>query len=278
MIPRAHVTAWRAGAPWPSDAQIEQDLVLSRALVEMFSRPAVADVVAFRGGSALHKLFLKQPGRYSEDIDLVQVDEGPIGAAMDSIRSTLDPWLGSPRRNQGQGRATMLYRFETTSRPVQKMRLKVEINSREHFTVFGLIRHRFVVTNPWFSGEASISTYQIEELLGTKLRALYQRKKGRDLYDLWLALTSLEIDDNKVVNCFERYVKHGGVSISRAEFEKNIIAKLKDPAFLDDINPLLPAGVEYSTHIAGALIQDRLVSRLRGEPWKGRARKNAKRG
>jgi len=61
MIPRAHVTAWRASAPWPSDAQIEQDLVLSRALVEMFSRPAVAKVVAFRGGGALHKLFLKQP-------------------------------------------------------------------------------------------------------------------------------------------------------------------------------------------------------------------------
>ena len=61
MIPRAHVTAWRASAPWPTDAQIEQDLVLSRALVEMFSRLAVAETVAFRGGSALHKLFLKQP-------------------------------------------------------------------------------------------------------------------------------------------------------------------------------------------------------------------------
>jgi len=73
LIPRAHVTAWRASAPWPTDAQIEQDLVLSRALVEMFSRLAVAETVAFRGGSALHKLFLKQPGRYSEDIDLVQI-------------------------------------------------------------------------------------------------------------------------------------------------------------------------------------------------------------
>ena len=48
MIPRAHVTAWRASAPWPTDAQIEQDLVLSRALVEMFTRPAVAQALAFR--------------------------------------------------------------------------------------------------------------------------------------------------------------------------------------------------------------------------------------
>lgn len=41
MIPRAHVTAWRAVAPWPADAQVEQDLVLSRALVALYSRPAV---------------------------------------------------------------------------------------------------------------------------------------------------------------------------------------------------------------------------------------------
>ena len=74
MIPRAHVTAWRASAPWPTDAQVEQDLVLSRALVEMFSSADVAQAVAFRGGTALHKIFLGSPGRYSEDNDLVQVD------------------------------------------------------------------------------------------------------------------------------------------------------------------------------------------------------------
>jgi predicted nucleotidyltransferase component of viral defense system len=278
LIPRAYITAWRTSAPWPTDAQIEQDLVLSRALVEMFSQPGVAERVAFRGGSALHKLFLNQPGRYSEDIDLVQIAEGPIGPAIDAIRSALDSWLGAPRRNQGQGRVTMLYRFETTSRPVTKMRLKVEINTREHFTVLGLHRPPFVVKNPWFSGEVRIGTYRLEELLGTKLRALYQRKKGRDLYDLWLALTSLEIDDRKVVKCFERYLEHEGNSISRAEFEKNMIAKLKDAAFVDDIAPLLPVGVNYDATTAGAVIQERLIARLRGEPWKGRGNEKAKRG
>jgi predicted nucleotidyltransferase component of viral defense system len=276
MIPRAHVTAWRASAPWPTDAQIEQDLVLSRALVEMFSRPAVAQALAFRGGSALHKLFLKQSGRYSEDIDLVQIAEGVIGPTIDSIRSTLDSWLGEPRRNQSQGRVTMLYRFETTSKPAQKMRLKVEINTREHFAVLRLQRQYFAVENPWFSGGVNIRTYQIEELLGTKLRALYQRKKGRDLYDLWLALTSLEIDDQKVVSCFEHYLQHDGISVSHAEFEKNLIAKLGDPAFLNDISPLLRAGVSYDSAIAGVLIQKRLVAKLRGEPWKGGGKKNTK--
>jgi len=101
---------------------------------------------------------------------------------------------------------------------------------------------------------------------------LYQRKKGRDFYDLWLALTSLEIDDRKVVKCFERYLDHDGLSISRAEFEKNLAAKLNDPAFLEDITPLLPAGVAYNPTIAGSLIQKRFIDRLRGKPWKGRSR------
>ena len=74
MIPRAHITHWRQIAPWPSDAQVEQDLVLSRAIVELFSDPHIASALAFRGGTALHKLVFETPGRYSEDIDLVQRD------------------------------------------------------------------------------------------------------------------------------------------------------------------------------------------------------------
>jgi hypothetical protein len=73
------------------------------------------------------------------------------------------------------------------------------------------------VQNPWFSGSADLTLYRIEELLGTKLRALYQRRKGRDLYDLWLALTALPIRAERVVECFERYLEHGGVTISRAD-------------------------------------------------------------
>ena len=269
MIPRAHVTAWRATAPWPTDAQVEQDLVLSRALVEMFSSADVAQTVAFRGGTALHKIFLRSPGRYSEDIDLVQVDAGAIGPAVDAIRAVLDPWLDEPGRKQGHGRVTLLYRFESTSRPVQQMRLKVEINTREHFSVLGHHRRAFAVDNPWFSGSADIHTYQPEELLATKLRALYQRKKGRDLYDLWLALRSLMLDDEQVVKCFERYLEEGNTRISRAEFEANLTAKLQMPAFLDDIAPLLPTGAQYDVAGAAVLVRERLIAKLRGEPWKG---------
>lgn len=268
MIPRAQVTAWRATAPWPTDAQVEQDLVLSRALVEMFSSPSVARRVGFRGGTALHKLFFERPGRYSEDIDLVQIEAGAIGPALDAIRSALDPWLGEPSRKRTHGRVTLLYRFGTSSLPVQRSRLKVEINTREHFSVFGVQSRRFDVENPWFSGGAEIATYAIEELLGTKLRALYQRRKGRDLYDLYLALTSLPVDDQSVVECFRHHLDRAGTTIPRAELEANVRAKLRAPAFLDDLAPLLPTGVHYDVAGAAKLVEERLVARLRGEAWK----------
>jgi len=72
VIPRTHIAAWRNVDPWPDDAHVEEDLVLSRALVEIFGRPNVAKQFASRGATALHKLFIDPPGRYSEDIDLAQ--------------------------------------------------------------------------------------------------------------------------------------------------------------------------------------------------------------
>jgi predicted nucleotidyltransferase component of viral defense system len=258
-----------AARPLASDAQVEQDLVLSRALVELFNVPVVADSVAVRGGSALHRLLFDPPGRYSEDIDLVQVGPGPIGPILDAIRGALDPWLGGPRRESSDIAATLLYRFETSSRPVQKLRLKVEINTREQFTVLGHRRHAFDVGSPWFSAGAGIRTYEVEELLGTKLRALYQRRKGRDLYDLWLALTRLELNDAKVIDCFKRYLEVKGARVSRAEFEANLAAKLRSRAFLDDTVPLLPTGTAYDAAAAGAAVHRRLIARLPGEPWRG---------
>jgi len=263
VIPRAHVTAWRSKAPWSTDAQIEQDLVVCRALVDLFSDELLACEVALRGGTALHKLHLKPGGRYSEDIDLVQVDAGAIGPVMDAVRGRLDPWLGRPRWKQGQGRVTLYYRFESETKPVTPLRLKVEINTREHFSVLGLRRIRFEVDNPWHSGAADVLTYPMEELLGTKLRALYQRKKGRDLFDLSEALTRLaDLDAEKVVLCFVRYMKNEGRRVMRAEFEENLAEKTQDQVFLGDTPPLLALGVTFDPVAALVQVRDAFISRL----------------
>jgi predicted nucleotidyltransferase component of viral defense system len=269
MIPKANIAAWRARAPWQADAQVEQDLIVSRAIAELFGHPELAGSLVFRGGTALYKIYLTPPARYSEDIDLVQVREEPIGETLDRARSVLDPWLGEPRRQLREGRVNLVYRFESEDVPPLKLRLKIEINTREHFTVLGVARAPFEVTNPWFGGRAEVSIYAPDELLATKLRALYQRKKGRDLFDLWYALEEGLVDPTSLVACFSRYMAREGRSVTRAQFEANLAGKRAQPDFRDDVPPLLRSGLSWDFDTAMDIVLERLVALLPGDPWKG---------
>ena len=269
MIPRAFITEWRDRAPWSQDAWVEQDLVISRALVEIFRIPSVSAGLAFRGGTALHKLYMLPAARYSEDIDLVQVEPGPIGGALDALRGALDPWLGAPSRQLKQGRVNLVYRFQSEDAPPLKLKLKIEINSREHFSELGLTRVPFQVENRWFTGEADLTTFTVDELLGTKLRALYQRKKGRDLFDLWYALELGVTDSAALLVCFERYMAEGGHRVTRAQFEANLQGKRADPSFRSDIEPLLRPGIGWNFDLAMDAVLERLVAGLPGKSWKG---------
>jgi predicted nucleotidyltransferase component of viral defense system len=269
VIPQASITAWRSIAPWADDAQVEQDLILSRAVVDLFAEPSISDKIALRGGTALNKLFIRPPSRYSEDIDLVQTTAGAIGPLLDSIRARLDSWLGRPKRSSTVGGVALVYRFESEIAPVRSLRLKIEINTREHFSVLGFRAHTVAVTNPWYTQTADVATYELDELLGTKLRALYQRRKGRDLFDLWLCLDRGLLNADRVVACFAEYMEREQHAVSRAEFERNLHDKLTDTTFLGDVSPLLAANVSYDARAAMALVQEELISRLPGDPWRG---------
>jgi predicted nucleotidyltransferase component of viral defense system len=274
LIPQANITAWRTFVPWVDDAQVEQDLVLSRAIVELFVDSNLTGKVALRGGTSLHKLFLRPPRRYSEDIDLVQPQAEPIGSVIDAIRANLDPWLGRARRQRGPASVTLTYRFESEIAPVRPLRLKIEINTREHFALLGLKPTTFAVNNPWFSGTCEIATFDIDELLATKLRALYQRRKGRDLFDLWLCIEHKLIKPQRLVDCFVEYMEREGHPLTRFQFEQNLQEKKADPAFLSDIGPLLRPGLSYDAAIAIDVVRNTLIELLPGEQKRGARSKN----
>lgn len=271
MIPRAYVTEWRAVAPWSADSQVEQDLILSRALVTLFSVSEVAERLAFRGGTALNKLHLRSPARYSEDIDLVQIRQEPIGETLDLVRGALDSWLGASRHTLSRRSATLVYRFDSEDDPPVNMRLKIEINTREHFTVLGLTQRALPVASRWFSGEAAVTTFKIDELMGTKLRALYQRTKGRDLFDLWLAMTARLVNTETLLDCFQRYMFHGGYTVTRAEFERNLLEKADRREFREDILPLLNpiSSRDFAFDDALGIVRNQLITMLPGNPWAG---------
>jgi len=268
LIPKNFITEWRQYAPWTAARMVEQDLIICRALVDIFNQPDLRGSLAFRGGTAMFKLHMPA-ARYSEDIDLVQVEPGPIGPLMDGIRRAFIPWLGEPKWKQTQGRVTLRYRFD--SEDGVPLSLKIEINSREHFSLHGYQERPFIVGSRWFSGKANILTYGLEELLGTKLRALYQRKKGRDLFDLWHAFNGSGCAPNpdRTISAFLQYMEQGGHQISRALFEQNLLGKREDPQFAGDIRPLLSADTLWDFDEAFAFAMDTLAPCLPGEPWQG---------
>lgn len=55
MLPRNEIIAWRAHAGSSRDSQIEQDLLITRTMVAIFSDPFLSEHVAMRGGTVLHK-------------------------------------------------------------------------------------------------------------------------------------------------------------------------------------------------------------------------------
>lgn len=223
MIPENFIEQWRNSVKWRTLPQIEQDLLISRALVDLYNEPYIKDALVFRGGTALNKLFLKPPARYSEDLDFVQKRPEPIGKTINAIRELLKPWLGDPKWKITERSAKLIYKYEAINTLPAK--LKIEINTIEHFQALPLRTEKLSVDSEWWSGSANILTYEMDELMATKLRALYQRRKGRDLFDLWYAVKQELISLDRVFDIFSKYCANDGCNISGEEFLKNMELK-----------------------------------------------------
>jgi predicted nucleotidyltransferase component of viral defense system len=259
MLPRADIIAWRSEAPWASDDDVEQDLIITRALFDLFADDFLAERLAFRGGTALHRLYLPPPTRYSEDIDLVQrVPEG-IGATFDRIRERLS-WLGKPKREVGEI-PKLWFPFETDAGA--KRKLKIEINTREHFAA--VVPKTYAVSHPAVTGSVELPTHSIDELLATKLRAFTQRDKGRDLFDIWWAKEHATVDPAEMIRLYGVYMANqDGNPDSAPELRAKTVAKAGRGIF-EEVRPLLRTGVDYDVPAALEWFEAEVIGRLRND-------------
>lgn len=270
MIPTQNIVAWSKTAPWAEPRQVEQDLIIARALVLLFGDPFLREELRFRGGTALNKLHFPKPLRYSEDIDLTRTKEGASKPIWDRVHDLLDPWLGEPEYFRSQVAPALRYTVDAEDGS-STIRLKVEINEIEIKPLDPPRMLPFKVVNPWFSGAADISTFSTEEVLSTKLRALLQRDKGRDLVDLAHAIEIFpKLNAQRAVDMFGEYVKQK--PIPRWEAEKRMFEKLERRGFLADVRPLLTAEEqERFDEAAGkrsfSKVFDGFITRIPGKAW-----------
>ena len=271
MVTKEAIIEWKDFFPWRKDEMVEQDLIICRALVALYNDEYLASHLAFRGGTTLHKLYIQPQQRYSEDtayfvhstsIDLVQINAGPIRETIERIRQQLS-FLGKPVIKQKAHNNTLIFRFESEIPPVIPIRLKVEINTREHFNVLGLTQHDFSVKNQWFSGTCKVTTYYLEELLGTKLRALYQRRKGRDLFDLYKAITTQTLNIENIILCYHKYIAFVTENPpTQKEYLQNMELKILNEEFLGDTHLLLRPDERYHPDEAWELVKNQIIMKL----------------
>ena len=258
MIPFNTITAWGVTHPWPTREQVEQDLLLSQALCEIYSDPPLSKELVFRGGTAFHKLYLPEPYRYSEDIDFVRVTAGGIGEIMKRL-TELGRRLGYVVNTQIGSFPKVLWRCESQMGFPLKVKLEIDTYERSPALPLATMTHR--IETDWYQRSADLRVFQPEELIATKLRALYQRAKGRDLFDIWLALTELQLDPARVIAAFapyrpERYSSKLAIA--------NLDIKLASGSYRQDIGPLVSTrgASSYDIDVAAELVKQELLANV----------------
>lgn len=254
MIPKSQIIQWGVNHPWQNENQIEQDFLLSMAMISIANDPLLSQELVLRGGTAFNKLFLPEPYRYSEDLDFVRMCGGGIGTVMKRL-TAIGQDLGFTVRTKMGEYPKVYWRFTFENGIPGK--IKLEINTYERSPMMPIVRIAHRIEQAFFTGESAIPTFQVEELVATKLRALYQRKKGRDLYDLWLALVILKLDPQQIISMFPAYRPAG---ITASLMTENLASKLKDKEFCNDVNAMIKTGAPaYNPQIAGQIVTERLL-------------------
>ena len=257
MIYANDITQWGVNHPWATRDDTEQDLLLSQAICEIANDQLLSNELVLRGGTAFHKLFLPKPYRYSEDLDYVRSSAGGIGQIIKQL-VTIGEKLGY-KANSNLAKYPKVF-WKTISESGQPIRIKIEINTYERIPAMPIAVRQHVINTEYYSSKANITTFQAEELIATKIRALYQRSKGRDLFDIWLALELLKLDPAIITDAFEIYRPEG---LTAGLAVKNLASKLKNRKFTDDLSGLAVLHeVDYGPIAAGAIVIEKLLRLL----------------
>lgn len=276
-ITRRDVIAHQSVVPWPSQVQVEQDLLLCRTMVALFDDAFLQSQVAMRGGTLLHKVYLAPASRYSEDIDLVVVGDRPEGHIRKALNRVLSGVLGTPQQSVWEDlklaiRNTvkpsrvlrMTYAIPSLMEPGTNLTIVVEANVTERTPHLAVVKIPFEFPFQDDLVCTRVNGYDLHEMLGTKMRALFQRRRGRDLFDLYWALTLAKpaVIPAKIIESFQHYLKLEGSVAGRSEFVALLDAHLADRGFCSDMKQLLRAGISYDPQQAGAAVKTKLLSLL----------------
>lgn len=272
MIPEALRSFWSRRVDWSSDLQVEQDLWLHLFLVGLYSRPELREELVFWGGTALHLLHLAGSDghrmRYSEDLDFLRKTPGGIGPVLTPLGEMIESG-GLQYTYETRTTFPKAWAAIPTSLRDVPLKVKLEFNTWERDLALGIEVHELAVSIPeeldvpgWPAGVVYISTPRLEEQAAFKVRALWERNKGRDLFDLWAAVTRGGADVEVIATVFnDNYRKDG---FDPVRLLANLRGRLAEGAFESDLKPFVRSWppYEYDPALAVDLVSEEIVARL----------------
>lgn len=166
--------------------------------------------------------------------------------------------------------ARLNYVYEPSSTLAAMATLKVEVNLNEGKPLYELTTvHIDVPQEDGSLLKVPVVSYDLDEMLGTKMRALIQRDHGRDLYDLWRALQTITapsaphtVNPGRVGEAFRYYLKQEGTTCSQDAIGAIVGRRMQSRKFLGDMSGYLPQGGTYDPKQAYQVFCDVLLPHL----------------
>ncbi len=240
----------------------ELDYRLTQALAAIYGDPWLRETLYLKGGTALNKLFFPTTNRLSIDLDFNAV--GPKSQVLQG-RERLIARIGELLTSQDasyQIRHSYTYAQSTLQVsfvPVgggSRQRLKLEISTTERVAILG--REERLLAAPDHNEPITISTYHLEEQASTKLRAVYSRQKGRDIFDLF-HIGAFPLDERVVRKLTLYYFYHARMIFDYLTFQANLEEKLRRRGFSDDVRSLIRSGERFDWEMASRAVLERFA-------------------
>jgi len=172
---------------WFTAAQRMQAVVLRDLLIEIFRRNPTG--LVFKGGTALS--FFYGSGRFSEDIDLssgTNKDYTVIDDVLESFEKTYPYTIINDWEDEIEQATNRFRRYHLIFKHgAEDVRTTIDYSIGKHI----LDPVRKDLSNDYCASK--INVMAPEEILAEKVRAVYSREKGRDLYDLYFLSVTMRI-------------------------------------------------------------------------------------
>ena len=244
------VKVWADEQSLPDLLFAELDYRLVKTLQALYSDDFLSKRLCMKGGTAINKLYLAETSRLSVDLDFNHLgSKEEVLKEKHVVRELIMELLNKQDNSydvhyeRAYGLTRIKARYKTVGGPVQNF--KIEISHVERFPIISPVKKKIKTPD----GLADIVTYTLEELTATKLRALLERFKGRDIYDLFF-ISQLKPDPKIIRKMFLYYFYRSRKVFNPKVHYENIIKRYESVNYTDDVTDFIKPTVTFDLKIA----------------------------